>query len=168
MRVTPEEIHIQDSDYFEELFSRSNRYEKWEATAGRFGASTMTFTTANSDLHALRRAPLNPMFSKRSIAKFEPVIHEKVALLCDGILKAKKNGDFIGLSDGFNAFGGDVIMEYCFGFCYDHLKSPEFKENFHLAFVAVGASGHLAVQWPMLYPVRHPFSTHRWMEGCVM
>lgn len=42
----------------------------------------MTFTTAKSDLHAIRRAPLNPMFSKRSIAKFEPVIQEKAEFMC--------------------------------------------------------------------------------------
>ena len=63
--------------------------------AGRFGANAMTFTTAKSDLHAIRRAPLNPMFSKRSVAKFEPVIRDKVDLMVKRITEAKKNSDVL-------------------------------------------------------------------------
>ena len=57
----------------------------------------------------MRRVPLNPMFSKRSISKFEPVIREKVELLCKGISKAKKSGDVLVIGSAFNAFAGDVI-----------------------------------------------------------
>jgi cytochrome P450 len=121
--------------------------------AGRFGANTMTFTTSKSDLHALRRAPLNPMFSKRSIAKFEPVIRDKVELMVKGITDAKNTGEVLVLSNAFSAFAGDVITEYCFGFCYNHLDSPGFKDNFHLAFMAVSAFGHLAMQFPLMHPV---------------
>lgn len=121
--------------------------------SGRFGANTMTLTTAKSDLHAIRRAPLNPMFSKRSIAKFEPVIQEKIELMCKGIAAAKEKEKVLILSDAFDAYAGDVITEYCFGFCYNHLESPEFKDNFHKAFMAVSAFGHLALQFPLMHPV---------------
>jgi len=121
--------------------------------SGRFGGNTMTFTTAKSDLHAIRRAPLNPMFSKRSIARFEPVIQEKAELMCRGISDFVETGGALVLSNAFNAYAGDVITEYCFGFCYDHLESPGFKENFHRAFMAVTAFGHLALQFPMMHPV---------------
>ena len=144
---------MEDSQYFDELYSRSARYDKYEWMTGRFGANTMTFTTAKSDLHAIRRAPLNPMFSKRSIAKFEPVIRDKVKLMCKGIAATKQTGDILVLSNAFNAFAGDVITEYCFGFCYNHLESPGFKDNFHPAFMAVSAFGHLALQFPLMHPV---------------
>lgn len=122
--------------------------------SGRFGANTMTFTTAQSDLHAIRRAPLNPMFSKRCIAKFEPVIQEKIDLMCRRISGFKETGGALILSNAFNAYAGDVITEYCFGFCYKQLESPGFKEeNFHRAFMAVSAFGHLALQFPMMHPV---------------
>lgn len=113
----------------------------------------MTFTTAKSDLHAIRRAPLNPMFSKRSIVKFEPVIREKIGLMVKGINEAKNNGEILTLSNALNAFAGDVITEYCFGFCYNHLESPGFKDNFHPAFLAVSAFGHLVMQFPLMHPV---------------
>jgi cytochrome P450 len=121
--------------------------------SGRFGADSMVFTTANSDLHAIRRAPLNPMFSKRSIAKFEPVIREKLELMCKAISDYNETGETLVLSDAFNAYAGDIITQYCFGFSYNHLESPGFKENFHRAFMAVSAFGHLALQFPIMHPV---------------
>jgi hypothetical protein len=123
--------------------------------AGRFGANTMTFTTAKSSLHAIRRTPLNPMFSKRSIAKFEPIIRDKVELMSKGITASKENRDILVLSNAFSAYAGDVITEYCFGFCYNHLESPGFKDNFHPAFMAVSAFGHLALQYPLMHPVSY-------------
>jgi cytochrome P450 len=153
VRITPFELHVEDSEYWDELYARSHRYDKYEWMAGRFGANTMTFTTAKSDLHAIRRAPLNPMFSKRSIAKFEPVIEKKVELMCKGIKESYDTGGVLTLSNAFNAYAGDVITEYCFGFCYNHLESAGFKDNFHPAFMAVSAFGHLALQFPLMHPV---------------
>jgi len=153
VRITPYELHVEDSDYWDELYSRGSRYDKYEWMSGRFGASTMTFTTSHSELHALRRAPLNPMFSKRSIAKFEPMIQEKVELLCKGIAAFQKTGEVLTISDAFSAFAGDVISEYSFGFCYNHLQSPGFRENFHEAFMALSALGHFAMQFPIIHPV---------------
>jgi hypothetical protein len=144
---------MEDSTYFDELYSLKARYDKYEWMAGQFGANTMTFTTAKSDLHAIRRAPLNPIFSKRSIIKFEPVIRDKVELMVKGITEAKNTGDVLVLSDAFNAYAGDAITEYCFRFCYNPLESPGFKDNFHPAFMVVSAIGHLAMQFPLMYPV---------------
>jgi hypothetical protein len=153
VRINPHELHVGDSDYWDELYSRSTRYDKYELMSGRFGASTMTFTTAKSDLHAIRRAPLNPMFSKRSIAKFEPVIREKLELMCKEISRYKETGEILVLSNAFNAFAGDVITQYCFGFSYNQLESPGFKENFHRAYMAASEFSHLAFQFPIIHPV---------------
>jgi len=144
---------VEDSDYWDELYTRSKEYERYDWMSGRFGANTTTSTTAKSDLHAIRRAPLSPMFSKRSITKFEPVIKEKVELLSKTIAAFKKNTRVLVLSNAFNAFAGDVITTYCFGFCYNHLESPDFKDNFHLAYEAVRKFAHLALQFPVMYLV---------------
>lgn len=57
------------------------------------------------------------------------------------------------LSEAFPAFAGDVITEYAFGICYNHLDSPDFSDSFHAAFMAVGEFGHVAVQFPWFHPV---------------
>jgi cytochrome P450 len=153
---------VEDSDYWDNLYSRSAQYDKYEWMAGRFGANTMTFTTAKSDLHSIRRTPLNPMFSKRSIAKFEPVIQHKVELMCNRIAASKETEDILNLGNAFNAYAGDVITEYCFGFCYNHLESAGLKDNFHPAFMAVSAFGHLALQFPLM----HPVSCQVYIQSC--
>ncbi len=57
------------------------------------------------------------------------------------------------LSNAFPAFAGDIITEYSFGICYDHLDPPDFTESFHAAFAAVAEFGHMAVQFPWFHPV---------------
>ncbi|KAF8857866.1 cytochrome P450, variant [Acephala macrosclerotiorum] len=153
VRITPFEVHIEDSDFYDELYSRSARYDRYEWMSGRFGANNMTFTTAKSDLHAIRRAPLMPMFSKRSIAKFEPVIRDKIELLCQGFEEARDTSSLLNLIDAFSAVTSDIITEYCFGYGYDHLKSPGFRENFHGVVKAASIFSPLTLQFPIMWNV---------------
>lgn len=64
VRINPDELYIQDSDFYEELYSRVARRDKYEHDAGRLGNNTSIFTTSDHNLHALRRSCLNAMFSK--------------------------------------------------------------------------------------------------------
>lgn len=101
----------------------------------------------------MRRVPLNPLFSKRSIVEFEPVILEKVDLLAKRIATFEKTGEAVTLNDAFSAFSGDVITTYCFGDSFDHLKSPGFAENYHAAFEGVRKLAHLGLQFPPVFLV---------------
>lgn len=121
--------------------------------SGRFGANTTTSSTVKSDLHSIRRAPLNPMFSKRSITKFEPIVHEKVELLSSGIAAYEGSGRVLSLNNAFNAFAGDVIASYCFGFSYNQLESPGFHDTFHSAYEAMRKFAHFGLQFPMVFIV---------------
>ena len=142
-----------DSDYWDTLYSRTARLDRYEWMSGRMANNGAVFTTSNSELHRLRRSALNPLFSKRSIVKFQPVILEKVRVLCAKIAHYKENGQVLPIKDAFSAFAGDIICQYCFGFCYDHLESPNFKESFHEAFMAVSAFGHTSLQFPWILPL---------------
>jgi len=155
IRINPDELHIQDSDFYDELYSRSARRDKYEFDAGRFGNNTSIFTTSNHYLHSLRRSVLNPMFSKRSIVDFQPVIREKLEILCDKIAKyAEGDGkQILCLNYAWSAWAGDLITQYAFGFCYNHLESPGFKESFHEAYMELSGFGHVAIQFPWVHPV---------------
>jgi len=116
---------------------------------GRFGTSVMTFTIRKSDLHAIRRALLNAMFSSEVFPSSNLSYRDRAHVQRHhGI-----SGSITTLSNAFNAFAGDVITEYCFGFCYDLLESLGFKDNFHPAFMAVISFGHLALQFQLMHPV---------------
>lgn len=58
----------------------------------------------------------------------------------------------LNLTRAFPALTGDIIMDYFFGFNYSQLKHPEF-ESFHDAFIKIGGTGHIATQFPLIYPV---------------
>ena len=157
MRITPDELHISDSSFWETLYSRTARSDKYEWSAGRFGNNGSIFTTSNSQLHKLRRGALNPVFSKRSILSFQPTIRAKIDTLCDHVAEFHESGEVLKINNAFSALAGDVICEYSFGFCYNHLDSPGFEESFHDAFMAVSEFGHTALQFPWVTPVSSSF-----------
>lgn len=57
------------------------------------------------------------------------------------------------ISKAWNAYAGDVITQYSFGFNYNHLGSDDFEKSFHDAFMAVSEFGHLTLQFPWMTPV---------------
>lgn len=97
-------------------------------------------------------------FSRRAILAFEPIVQKKLQILCDGLDKFKDNGTVCKVSEAYSAFAGDVITEYTFGYSYDHLHSEGLSDSFHDAFMAVSAFGHVAVQFPIMHPVREVVS----------
>ncbi len=121
--------------------------------AGRFGNDSSIFTTSNHDLHRLRRSALNSLFSKRSIVEFQPVIREKIEILCRQIALFGKDGKVVDMKKAWSAFAGDVICQYAFGYTYNHLESANFAEGFHDAFIAMGEFGMTAMQLPWVAQV---------------
>ena len=92
-------------------------------------------------------------FSRRAILDFEGVIQDKAKYFCENMERCKSKGNEINLVDAYSAFTGDVIMQYLFGFTYDHVRSDGFKENFHEAYMAVSKFSHIAIQFPFATPV---------------
>ena len=172
VRIAPEELHIQDSDFWDELYIKNPRADKPSWWASRFGNEGAIFSTSNATVHRRRKGALNPMyapilatnsycvavltysrFSRRSILNFQPVVREKVELLYKQIAKYKDTGAPLVVNQAFPAFSGDIMTEYAFGVCYNHIESPNFSESFHSAFMAGAALGHAAIQFPLLHPV---------------
>lgn len=151
IRITPDELHIEDSAYFDELYTKSGRLDKYDWMSGRFGNSGSVFTTAPEDLHKIRRAPLNPMFSRKKIVDFQPVIREKVTKLCQKITVFHNEDREFNFGAACQAFTGDVITEYAFANCSNHLDVPNFTETFHDSLMAASEAGHLALQFPIMH-----------------
>ena len=60
IRVTPHEIHIRDSRFFDTFYTKTLHPNKdgWDK---RFGSEHSVLTTVNGAFHKRRRAALNPM-----------------------------------------------------------------------------------------------------------
>jgi hypothetical protein len=93
------------------------------------------------------------MFSKRAIVNFQPVIREKLELLCKYIAKYKDTSSVFNVLDAYAAFAGDVITEYAFGIGYNHLGLPDFHGSFHDAYMAMSEFSHVAVMFPWIHTV---------------
>ncbi|KAF2107670.1 cytochrome P450 [Lophiotrema nucula] len=164
LRVTPHEIHIRDSRFFQQFYTGSHRLNKygWDK---RFGSADGLLPTVHWEHHKRRRAALSSMFSRQSILNFIHIIHRHIDTLSVRMQEFEARKEPMNLTLAFPALTGDIIMDYFFGFNYAQLKHPEF-ESFHEAFMKVGAMGHLATQFPAIFPIMNslPDAITGWLE----
>ena len=121
---------------------------------GRLGNPHTVLSTLSHDLHRVRRAALNPMFSRRQVqVGFQPVIREKANRLCSKVAENGSDGNVVLLDRGYSAYSGDIITQVAFAKCYNHLDSPGFKETFHEVFMEIGASSNLIMHFPWMIPL---------------
>ncbi|PGH17714.1 hypothetical protein AJ80_04722 [Polytolypa hystricis UAMH7299] len=151
VRITPHEVHIKDSQFFEHMYAKNPRVTK-PGWAGIFGTETAAFTTVDAQLHRQRRGALNPMFSRRAILVFEPVVREYLDLFLKRISEHAKASKPLNVTRAYPAYTSDIIMEYSFGFSYRHLANPEF-ESFQDALLAMGLTAHVASQFWWFLPL---------------
>lgn len=60
VRITPFELHVQDSTFWNTLYTRP-KTDRYASMNGRFGNESSTITTSDYTLHRMRRGALNPM-----------------------------------------------------------------------------------------------------------
>jgi hypothetical protein len=101
----------------------------------------------------MRRAALNPFFSKQSITRLEPAINSIVEILCGRFREAQKSGKPLDLGIVYSALTTDVITEYCFGKSYGHLAEPDLACEWPTIFMRSGELSHLLKQFGWLFPL---------------
>ena len=153
IRITPEELHINDPEYYDTLYERSGRRDKYWYFSGRFGYASDSFSTIDHDVHRMRRKALSPMFSVKRISDFQPVIQAKVRMLCDKFTMYQKDGQVLQLDQAWMALTTDIITEYAFARAYNHLDSPNFQGTLHEALLTIAATGHFALHFPIVFPI---------------
>ncbi|KAK2766809.1 hypothetical protein FQN54_006123 [Arachnomyces sp. PD_36] len=154
IRINPYELHIRDSEYYDELYApaakRKDKYAGWVVLAGTPLAS---FATVPHNLHRIRRAALNPFFSKRSISKVEPLIMDKVQRLCARFDEEIKNKRPIRLDAAYMALTMDITTEYAYGESYDYLSEDDYKLQWKEIIVGGVANGVMLRQFPWALPI---------------
>ena len=154
VRINPYEVHIRDQDYYDVIYTGSNvKRDKWHWSAKMFGNSESMFGTLRHAHHRLRRAALNPYFSKQSVAKLEPMIRNVVVNLCRRLREARDTGEPVNLGHAFAALTMDVITEYSFSKSYGCLDAPDFMHQWPDIMDAVSESSHVNKQFGWLLPL---------------
>jgi len=126
VRINPNEVHIRDGEFYDELYTSSKRpRDKPSWYYWRIGKGSM-FGALDHKRHRMRRSVLDPFFSKQSIYKIEPFIQEKVDLWVRRIRENGKDGQVVSMGCTYMALLLDIISFYAFGFDWGLLQSQDF------------------------------------------
>ena len=151
VRINPNEVHIQDIEFFDILYEATIGYDKPASAQYRFGAPYAAFSTPEHEIHKRRRAAISPFFSKKRIFQHSNAIRKQVEKLCHRLsVDFKDQPRPLLLKNAFTSYAADVITQYTFGKSYGFLDDPDFQSEFILAIQGFKAIGHLCNQFPWL------------------
>ena len=153
IRISPTELHINDPDYYDSLYSQKGRWEKNPFYVNSFGNLTSGFGTVDHDLHRLRRAAINPFFSKQKVAALQPVIQRLVDKLCKKLEKIRGTDEVVSMECALDAFTMDVITEYSLDTSFGYLDQPGWSSDFRELERAFGELGYLQKLFPPLLDI---------------
>ena len=149
IRIGPNEVHIQDSEFYETLYAQSRPGNKLTTLAHRFNNPHASFSTVEHSVHRNRRAALNPFFSKAKIAARSVSVQHHMNRLVERIKE-----DFSGtarvlsLDEMWGCWTTDLIIEYCFEKRYQFIERDDLKSPFATAMIDLLAPVHFVTQFP--------------------
>ena len=119
VRISPFELHIDDPEYYEILYSRDKPRNKSLHLTGMFGAPASAFGSVDHRCHRIRRQPMNPFFSHQRIRQLEPMLRRMIDKLRKGMRAWKERDTPLHVYHAFNAYTTDVVAV-----SYTHLTLP--------------------------------------------
>jgi hypothetical protein len=137
VRINHNELHVNESSFIDELYAGGGkRQDKYPYSSAQFGIPDSVFGTPGHELHHLRRGALNRFFSKSSVSRLEPVIHNVIEKLVSQLKTHSVSGKLVAINMAFSCVTTDIVTEYAFAKNYNFLGSPTFEPNFHRAIIA--------------------------------
>ncbi|MCJ1357751.1 MAG: hypothetical protein MMC33_007747 [Icmadophila ericetorum] len=153
VRIGPNEIHLSDPENYEKIYYVGSKFGKDPIFYGGLGLSASAFGTPSNELHRVRRAALQPLFTRKQVLDLEDVVQSKVGLLLQRIDEDLKQGKPVDLHHGFRAISVDVVTDYAFGKCYDLLKSPDLGSWFCSMIRDLAPRIWILQQFPFVLPL---------------
>lgn len=153
VRISPNEIHLSDPDNYDRIYYHGSKYSKDPIFYGAFGYGTAAFPTPSNEVHRVRRAALNPLFSRKRVLELEDVVHAKVEKVDLRIRQSATSNTPVDLHHACRAISVDTITDYGFGSCYNLLDQEDFGVPFFDAMRKLGPAVWFFQQWPFLQNV---------------
>lgn len=112
IRVTPDELHVNDVGFLDTVYApSSSRRDKYDYQLRTLRVPGGVGAAISHDVHKKRREALGPFFSKRNVLHLELLITEKVEELCQVIKKHALAKTPVNLSDVFFAFSNEYVYK---------------------------------------------------------
>ncbi|KFY39939.1 hypothetical protein V494_03739 [Pseudogymnoascus sp. VKM F-4513 (FW-928)] len=154
VRINPYELHVSSPDFYEKLYSGpGKRRHRWSWFTAQFNLPEAMFGTNDHDSHRIRRAAVNPFFSKGAVRKLQPIIDERIDALLNRFREFQISSQPITLDFAFSAYTNDIAQEYAFARSDHRVDEHDFEPKFHKAFVAGSSGGALIKQYPWVLPL---------------
>ncbi|KAL4745018.1 hypothetical protein BDW72DRAFT_211875 [Aspergillus terricola var. indicus] len=132
IRIGPDEVHIKDSSYMDEVYPNDHRRKRnksplffWMVGTNEFGDHSAG-ATIDHDAHRVKRASMAPYFSARMVQDLEPRILAKVQQLREKIIAMAGSDELLELRNAMSGLTLDIISEYSFGGSFGALDAPDF------------------------------------------
>ncbi|RMZ82702.1 hypothetical protein DV738_g1466, partial [Chaetothyriales sp. CBS 135597] len=131
VRINPEEVHIRDPEFFDQVYNVTNRFSK-DSWFYRFLATPQgAFATESAELHRLRRKAMNRFFSPDAVRRLSQPIMTNVEKLCRRLDGFKESGQSVNLSNAFRCFVTDNTTDYVLPHGYNMLGTEDFASAFN-------------------------------------
>ncbi|KAF7588956.1 hypothetical protein BBP40_004997 [Aspergillus hancockii] len=144
VRITPNELHIIDASYYNEIYAGSFRVTEKDPSFVRFfGVPESMIATIGHSHHNLRRKILNKFFSKRSISNIQKLIRDKIEGLMGHFTKAHREKSVVNLYVAFSSLTADIISNDAYGTDYCFLDDVDRPNDVKVAAESLGPYGHI-------------------------
>lgn len=92
LRIAPNELHLDDPNFYHKIYSQKNLYQKHPYFYAGFNAPGTVFSDHNFGHQRERRKLMSPAFSKQSIARMQEVLDEAIRRACNELGRVKNDG----------------------------------------------------------------------------
>lgn len=151
VRINPDELHIDDPDFYDTLYPTSKPYDKLQRLENRFGIPGATFSTARHEVHKMRRAAISPFFAKSKVREQTADIQALMNTISNRLTtEYAGTGCVLNLHDVWRCFAADNIMDLVFGSPLDLHLCPDFRAPFTGAITRVTSWSHVTRYIPIL------------------
>ncbi|MCJ1465427.1 hypothetical protein MMC07_004045 [Pseudocyphellaria aurata] len=148
IRIGPNELHINDPDFYDQIYSNNGRWDKDPQFVNQFDNTDSAFGTVPHELHRLRRRAFQGFFSKQKIASLEPLIQSIIEKMCARLEEYRVAGKVLPIRHVYECLTCDVIMEYALAINDGNIDHPDFNPALHETIKMVGEMGHYMKQIP--------------------
>ena len=156
VRITPEEVHVATgAEEYEKIYHVGSKYAKSPNFYNALCVPHSSVGTESNDVHRIKRAAMNPIFSRQKVLEVESIVQDKVAKVISRLENSTKHtriGDESGvdLHHAFRAVSVDVASEFAFGRCYDFLDKDDTGADFFEMARGIGPALYAFQQFPSL------------------
>ncbi|KAF3763269.1 cytochrome P450 [Cryphonectria parasitica EP155] len=126
IRISPYELHVSDSTFFNTLYRQEGRWDRYAFAWDAWGAEGPTIHTVDHERHRARRQPLATFFAKAKVADRKDMIRGHVNNFCDRLSKIAESGKTVNLGAAATALARDVAFDFILAKSYNSLDRDDF------------------------------------------